>query len=1183
MGIFPQIDRAWVTVDNRLYFWNYRNGSDFHTFDELDQSITAVALVPPKKGMFIDSITHVLVLSTSKDLYLIALSYNRANNELELFETGMTVAVSGLEVSTIVASKTTGRIFISGKTHGVNVSEINYTNVETWFKGKCTRTCHTSHAISAVLPTLTGYDRYQFQSIPIIGSFFKESVPETTVSMVIDDSRSLLYTLSNISTIRMYYLDPKKDVLRHLTTYTLSQIASHLRVNPLQNQQSGGLKAMPVKSIVGIHIIESKESPNLCLVAITSTGSRIYIKTLNHTDSANPPYNLQAVQQRSSPTTTDIPALDLLEGTASTSQVFAPGYYFAVVPTKNGEPGNAVFVSAPDSGKIITKLSKDSVPTYFENASFLDIEGFVQEICQVTPYSGTSPGFGNESAVQYIVPNPQVVIFTNTGVHIFTRKFPFQIFEEFGQDIQYFTANYSRAETCANALSVASRVSSFSSDECEFASKVFIEIGGKPRIKMDGDRTYLLSPNKSLNESSISSSMISDSDLIRLSGRFDGLATYVTRVIRALWNTRIFKATTTGGSSKKFSYGTDRKQLESIQLILLEITEYLDKNRTFIDGLSGGPESSILYRPEEICLKAEHRGLHALIALISSMKEGITFLILLIDESSKTTNGLESFTCLLPNDALEMLEAITFKSFFSTNQGKELAQQLITSMVNLSLSNGGTIDSISSVLQNRCASYCSSDDVVIQKAFEVLKNAESLSGSALTQALNESLILFHKGIGTIRSEVLRKIVDELVKYKFYPGAAELVLSVARDRDHGNLALEYYKDGRREDDSRKEYFEARFNIYELVFALLDAVDLKAQGIEVTPEGQLPIEAQLRDETYHVCYTSSDEIFHYCFYDWLMLNDDSSRLLQIDTPFILPYLEMKAKTDLTVANTLWLYHQKHENFSAAAEVLFVLAQSKFPLTLGDRIELLTRAITYCNCPCPPNLQPAVAKLGSTIQEYLDVANIQDEILRTVRLDDVFDSEKRGSIIEQLDNSLLTISDLFNNYAEPLNYYEIMLHIFQTTDYRGADEIHHCWDSLISSLAEKSLDSPQPFTQVSQLVQKLGKELQLSEFVFPVAHLISLLESCNIEYSLGAPNGWIVDTFVKCGLSFEALLSIFEGLLISDSPFDDPVLFNKLALEAVYALQGYTKECEIQNLQRSASPELLKILETTYGKKL
>ena len=37
MGLFPEINRAWITIDNRIFLWNYLNGSDVVVYDGLDQ------------------------------------------------------------------------------------------------------------------------------------------------------------------------------------------------------------------------------------------------------------------------------------------------------------------------------------------------------------------------------------------------------------------------------------------------------------------------------------------------------------------------------------------------------------------------------------------------------------------------------------------------------------------------------------------------------------------------------------------------------------------------------------------------------------------------------------------------------------------------------------------------------------------------------------------------------------------------------------------------------------------------------------------------------------------------------------------------------------------------------------------------------------------------------------------
>lgn len=1254
MGLFAEIERVWITVDNRLYFWNYRGGSDLHTFDEMDKPIISVALIPPKKGMFIDSINHLLLLVTVTDLYIIALAHDNEHNTLEFFETGMTVSVKGLDISHIVASQKTGRIFMTGDSDGTNLWEIFYSNVETWFKGKCSKTCHTrQYILSSITPTLPTSEISVLEKVPVIGSWVKNHEPEKITSIEIDDSRNLIYTLSNLSTIRMYFMDPRKTEVSLLYTYKINQIISHLKMIPTSQDHSlqppnfqatnGGTvgiaglvtnnnkingntavnKNISKLTITSINIISSSESTLLNLIAITDSGSRIYIKAANTTSDIGPPTTMQAIQQRFPPVSSSGNTA-MLKGSKNFSKIFPPGYFFAVVPSEISEEGDKIFVAAPDSGKIIHQMTPGSNTQYFENACFLDTEGFVHDISLLT--SGVSWNskptsiLGNESRAQYITQNPKIAILTNTGIHVFARRYPYQIFEELGQDIRPFFEFYGRTETCANALSIASQPTLFSHTETEFASKVYIELGGKPHLKIDDENTYSLSP--STNNSSFgrfSAQIIVPSfsgdnnsgDIIRLSGRFDGLATYVSRIVSTIWNVHPFatknisissssgkNAATTGASvSKTFYNNFSKKSLERTQLTLVQIAEYLEKNRAFIDGLSGEPNNLVMSgRSEEISLQAEHRGLHSLVKLITSMREGLSFLLLLLDESAKTPEGLESITKYLPSSIRDKLECLTFKSFFTSPSGADIAKELITCLVNRNVSEGGSVDTISVILQDRCVSYCSPDDVIIYKALECLHKAESLDFDSRLQKLGESLRLFQKAASSIHFDVLKDAVNLFVKLRFYPGAVELALTVAQQEDRGNLAVGYLHDDKPEKDPRKEFYEKRLRIYELIFEILEVSDQRAnESSSVLPinsslssthedsSANVSSEVYLRNETYDVCHSSRDEVFHYCFYDWFIAKGVNERLLEVDTPYIQSYLEMRAKTDISIANLLWVYYKRHQNFYSAAQVLLSLAKSSFDLSLSQRIEYLSRARNYCGCPSFPEVRQGTMQLGLAIQDYLDLAIIQDEILKNVIEDDVFELEKKNKAIESLENQLLDVGTLFNSFAFPLDYHEICIQIFYTTDYRGSEEINNTWNKLIFSLHKKALsEDSKPYELISQVIQRLGQQLMLAEFVFPSEFLISRLETYTVEYSPDSPQGWIVETFLNSGLSFDSLFTIYKDLVDRrEYPFDENNAYKRLAMDVVYLLNKWINETRSSGITDYVQVEFLDLLESVVGK--
>ena len=65
LALFPEIARACITVEKRLYLWDYARGEHAFEFHELpsDDLILSVGLVRARPGVFVDTIQHVLVLS----------------------------------------------------------------------------------------------------------------------------------------------------------------------------------------------------------------------------------------------------------------------------------------------------------------------------------------------------------------------------------------------------------------------------------------------------------------------------------------------------------------------------------------------------------------------------------------------------------------------------------------------------------------------------------------------------------------------------------------------------------------------------------------------------------------------------------------------------------------------------------------------------------------------------------------------------------------------------------------------------------------------------------------------------------------------------------------------------------------------------------------------------------------
>lgn len=82
MGLFPEINRAWLTVDSDIYIWTYEENTDLAYFDGINETILCVGLVKPKPGVFHAFIKYLLVLTTAVDIIVLGVTFTEGNNSI---------------------------------------------------------------------------------------------------------------------------------------------------------------------------------------------------------------------------------------------------------------------------------------------------------------------------------------------------------------------------------------------------------------------------------------------------------------------------------------------------------------------------------------------------------------------------------------------------------------------------------------------------------------------------------------------------------------------------------------------------------------------------------------------------------------------------------------------------------------------------------------------------------------------------------------------------------------------------------------------------------------------------------------------------------------------------------------------------------------------------------------------
>ncbi|KIX02634.1 uncharacterized protein Z518_08576 [Rhinocladiella mackenziei CBS 650.93] len=1143
MGLFAELRHAWTTIDNALYMWDYTSSKpELLGFEGQPHSILAVKLAVPRAGVFLSHIKHVIILATTSDIFMLGLGPDPspgASDTLSLFQTGMSVSVKGLDISVIACSSKTGRIFFGGRTEN-EIYELTYQQEDRWFSSRCSKICHTSGAAKSLTWTF--------------GSF-AGGPKEYVEQIVVDDSRDLLYTLSSASNIRVFHVKPDGG-LPLLITKPANEIYANIGHIITQNE------SLNVRvQIVSISPIPAAEASRYHLMATTATGYRIYLSATSSgywpTSKSGAPISMQA-QHVKIPPMTSSPGMSSILGvpepsnsihqpikTLTTTRLaarYSPGYFFCFTARDANATTDQLFISAPDAARLSRPAEAGQLNRTAESAIWLSLGSRAEDIGLVIPYSAptsTAIGYGNDLAVQFDKPIPEVAILTNTGIHIIRRRRLVDILaalsrqgggsEGFQNEVNNLIRAYGRTETLATALAVACgqgvevtkdahSVRVNDPDVLELARKTFIEYGGKP----------------SINQNSITDKSVPLIDAVRPSPRHAAIALYLSRLLRSTWKS-VIAVESTSAAGYQIHPAVPLKKLRDVQESLSALQRFFKTNKSFIKGLSGPDDlSSTSTKDDEIALKGEHRALHSLVKFTSDTIEGLSFILVLFEEK------VAEILPLLPEASRPQMLKLTFEELFTTKKGYELAKELVKAIVNRNIAKGSNVETVAEALRRKCGSFCSADDVVIFKAQEQLKRAAEAGGNVefSRNLLNESLKLFEQVAHSLPSDYLESAVKQYTQLQFFAGAIQLVLRVAHEKDRANEALSWMAEGRPESDVRQTKFDLRSRCYDLIHEVIIAVDKSTEQGPSFVDGRPTVAATRRNEAYDVISRSTDEAFLTNLYDWYLQQGWDDRLLATDSSFIVTYLQRKSSENIHYADLLWRYYGQTNQFAEAAKIQWQLARSSFPLSLEKRIEYLSRARANASTYTPGGNRKSKQQLLKEISDLLDIAMIQDEILQRLRDDPRLGPDRRQEVLGQVNGAILDINTLFNNYADNAGYYDLCLLIYQVADHRDSSQIKQTWQQLLQAVHDKTEEEKQiqPFEAIAEEVRSLGSKLRVSEATFPVQTLLPILEKYSFEHQRSvAPPHWVVDIFLDLEIAYEQLFEVLEMMFFSgDSPF-------------------------------------------------
>ncbi|KAI1422015.1 Non-repetitive/WGA-negative nucleoporin C-terminal-domain-containing protein [Xylaria sp. FL1777] len=1162
MGLFAELNHAWVAIDNCLYLWDYTHPNpELIGYEDSPHSISAVKLVAPKPGVFNSVISHILVVATAHEMVLLGLAARETatgSMSIELYGTRMSLPLRG-DVN-LIAGSASGRIFFTSRADS-DIYELYYQQEEKWFSSRTGKINHSYPGWSAVVPNPTQM-------------LWGKNAAEHIVDLVIDDSRNLLYSLSNTSTVRTYHIEaPDKltKVIEKTKNDFLRDIAHALSVvSPLLGERM---------EIVSICPVSATEDNKVHLMALTNTGCRLFMSATSASSymlgsSSQAPQSMQlqsikfpppeAGQRRSradpfngpgEPTNVQSRSLE----TSRRGVRFPPGYFLDFVRKADRPDIDVLFISAPDSGRI-KNGSRTQTLRYYEQANWMEINSRAEDIGLITkPFAATNQptGFGNELAVQFDNPSGgEFAILTNNGVYIMRRRRLIDIFasvirttagdEGLKTEVSRFQSSYGRVETITAALAVACRQgdsgrfsvgrSAIDQPTLDRARQVFINFGGNPMLpEQDGQPATV--------------------EMVRPSSRHGAITLYLSRLVRSLWKSRVVSVGSNGAGGLVVNSAIPQPKLREVQDSVIALKNFLNDNRSFIQGLSGASDlRRAASKQEELALQGEHQAMHAVEVLMTDITEGISFAMTLFEER------VTDIYARLEETSQQGLRELTYERLFSQTPGKELAKVLVKAIVNRNIENGSNVETVADALRRRCGSFCSADDVVIFKAQEQLKKASepSLNANASRTLLHESLRHFQKVAGSLSQANLESAIQQYIQLRYYAGAIQLCLLVAEAKDRGKSALYWVNDGKPAGDPRSNAFDQRRVCYDLIHRVLLDLDAASSREPEIVDNKPTLIATKRAEAYDVVNNSKDEVFHVDLYDWYIKQGWTERLLAIDSPYVTTFLRRLASQDVSHAELLCRFYTMRTMYFNAAKVQSDLAQSDFALTIKDRLHLLSRAKTNASVMTPGVSRQEQQLLNHDVTELLDVANIQDDLLERLKSDTRIPPERRPEIQKALDGKIQPLSDLFNLYADQAGYYDLCLVIYHVADFRNPTTIAQTWTSLIQQTHDEVVDQlaafqeetqrrgvapgdppPQPYETMVAKIEDICHRSSKDSFIFPVPSLMPEICRYAVENAqdgrIGADVNWPVNLFLHLDVSHDLVVRVLETMFeAQDVPF-------------------------------------------------
>ncbi|XP_065080595.1 nuclear pore complex protein Nup154 [Ochlerotatus camptorhynchus] len=487
MGLFPEIGRAWLTIDSDIYIWTYEHTRDVAYFDGLTHLIVSVGLVVPKPGVFISDVKYLLVLTTPIEIVILGVTFGDSNaspnrsitssiEEMQLLNKPIFVMNTDNIAITCIEGTSDGRIFLGGRDGCLY--EISYQAESNWFGKRSKKVNHSQGLMSHLVP----------------GIFKVFSENDSISKITIDNSRRLLYALTEKGAIEAWDIGTDANSVRRIARISQNDIASSAG-NILRT-----IEPSVFKPVTALCPLSQEDSPQVHLIAITQTGVRFYFSTVPVLFGIQQQQlQQQQQQQQQQPGMPTFEHQQRPQGLYLLHVRLPPGY---TPNTTVGKPkqvhsafysqGSLLMVSTPQPDQdLLWSLSSEPFPSrqnLVESSTVMTMDGQVWSIAEVKPKDKITVDTPLRAAQ---VPK-KVALLTNQGVHIVSLLKSVDILQQLllachgphNEAVKAYFQVQSEPQACATSLLLACIETLKGTELGDWAAQAFILYGGEPFFDM---------------------------------------------------------------------------------------------------------------------------------------------------------------------------------------------------------------------------------------------------------------------------------------------------------------------------------------------------------------------------------------------------------------------------------------------------------------------------------------------------------------------------------------------------------------------------------------------------------------------------------------------------------------------------------------------------------------------------